>query len=100
MNSATIVLIRFNREEAEKVLSNANVSKLVIFHDDSNEEAGSTSVSVRQQFEALFAKYRNRVTLYEGDIKLNLEAFCKLRTIGNKLPFDQIIDVDGIILTP
>jgi hypothetical protein len=58
-------------------MNDKSVTKLVIF-DDSEE--------CRSSFEEIYPKYKDRITLYEGNVETNLEAYFKLRKEDGILP--------------
>lgn len=65
-----VILIGFDSERAKAILVDESVSKLVIF-DELDE--------TRAKFESLYPIYKDRITLYEGDIESNLNGYLKLR---------------------
>lgn len=64
-----VILIGFDRDRVKEILVDESITKLVIFDDD----------DVRTEFEKVYPIYKNRITLYEGDIESNLNGYYKLR---------------------
>lgn len=79
-----ICMIHYDDAKAKQVLENHGEVKLVIFNEDKPED--------RVQYEALHAIYKDRVTMYEGDIKLGLDQYIKFKKEdGIVQPFQSII---------
>jgi hypothetical protein len=67
-----VILIKFNNELVKSIMADNNVTKLVIFDDVDN---------ARFNFEKIYPLYKDRITLYDGAIKSNLEGYFKLREL-------------------
>jgi hypothetical protein len=65
-----VILIGFDSDRAKAILADKAVTKLVIFDDTDN---------ARPKFEKVYPIYRDRITLYEGAVESNLNAYFKLR---------------------
>jgi hypothetical protein len=65
-----VIMIGFCSELIKSILDDKSIAKLVIFdyYDKSREE-----------FEKIYPLYKDRITLYEGEIRANLGAYLKLR---------------------
>ena len=60
-------MVGFNKEECITLLERSDVKKVVIFNGDVQED--------RDEYEHLYDIYKDRLTMYEGDIELNLNAY-------------------------
>lgn len=65
-----VVLIGYSNQRIRRILLDQSVTKLVIFDDNEGS---------RFKFERIYPRYKDRITLYEGDIKANLSAYFQLR---------------------
>jgi hypothetical protein len=64
-----MIMIGFCSELIKSVLDDKSIAKLVIFDDDNN----------REEFEKIYPLYKDRITLYEGEIRANIDGYLKLR---------------------
>lgn len=79
-----VCMIRYDDEKAHQILSTYDAVKLVIFNEDKPED--------REKYEALHQAYKDRVTMYEGDIKLGLNQYIKFKKEdGIHQPFQSIV---------
>ncbi len=62
-----VCMVGFNKEECITLLERSDVKKVVIFNGDVQED--------RDEYEHLYDIYKDRLTMYEGDIELNLNAY-------------------------
>lgn len=81
MNYDIIVVVGFNKDQIINILNYSKKYKVVIF--DYNE-------NIRTEFEKLHEIYKDRITFYEGDVKLNLISYYKLRKKENIKPIKFI----------
>lgn len=65
-----VILVGFDSERVASILVDETVTKLVIFDDTDN---------VRPKFERVYPIYKDRITLYEGNVESNLNGYFKLR---------------------
>ena len=65
-----VILIGFDSDRAKAILADEAVTKLVIFDDTDN---------ARPKFEKVYQVYKDRITLYEGDVESNLNGYLELR---------------------
>jgi hypothetical protein len=65
-----VILLGFDSDRVKAILADDAVTKLVIFDDTDN---------ARPKFEKVYPIYRDRITLYEGDVESNLNGYFKLR---------------------
>jgi hypothetical protein len=64
-------LIGFDEKVVVKILADETVTKIVVFDEDDDEN--------RKEYEKIYAKYGDRVTLYEGSVPDHLEEYFKNR---------------------
>ncbi len=64
------VCLGWNIETIKKSLHNSNIEKVIIFSNDEKN---------RPIYESLYSFFKNKITLYEGDILNNFNAYLKLR---------------------
>lgn len=65
-----VILIGFAADRVKAILDDKTVTKLVIFDDTD---------TARTKFEKVYPVYKDRITLYEGEIESNLNGYFKLR---------------------
>ena len=65
-----VILIGLDGDRIKAILADDTIIKLVIFDDTDN---------ARTKFDKVYPVYRDRITLYEGDIEKNLDGYLKLR---------------------
>ena len=63
-----MIMIGFCSELIKSVLDDKSIAKIVIFDDDNN----------REEFEKIYPLYKDRITLYEGEIRANIDGYLKL----------------------
>jgi len=69
-NERRVILIGFDNDHVKAILAEEDVTKLVIFDDTD---------TARVKFEKVYPVYRDRITLYEGDIESNINGYFQLR---------------------
>ncbi len=65
-----VILVGLDTNRAKEILADASITKLVIFDDTDN---------ARCKFEQIYPVYKDRITLYEGDVESNIDTYLKLR---------------------
>ena len=65
-----VILIGFDSDRVKVILADKAVTKLVIFDETDN---------ARPKFEKMYPVYRDRITLYEGDVESSLNGYLKCR---------------------
>jgi len=69
-NENRVILIGFDSERVKSILADETITKLVIFDDTDN---------VRFKFEKVYPIYKDRITLYDGEVESNLNSYLILR---------------------
>ena len=78
-----VCMVGFNKEECITLLERSDVKKVVIFNGDVQED--------RDEYEHLYDIYKDRLTMYEGDIELNLNAYLQQH---REERFDMVVGED------
>jgi hypothetical protein len=81
-----VFLIGFNVQRIREILADQTISKLVIFDDDENS---------RHQYEKLYPLFKDRITLYEGDVKSSFSGYFRLREEENILQKVNRVEILG-----
>jgi hypothetical protein len=81
-----VFLIGFNVQRIREIMADQTISKLVIFDDDENS---------RRQYEKLYPLFKDRITLYEGDVKSSFSGYFRLREKENILEKINRVEILG-----
>ena len=81
-----VFLIGFNVQRIREILADQTISKLVIFDDDENSH---------HQYEKLYPLFKDRITLYEGDVKSSFSGYFRLRKEENILEKINRVEILG-----
>jgi len=77
-----VILIGFDSQRVKSILADDAVTKLVIFDDDND--------NTRSDFERMYPIYKDRITLYEGDVKTNMNGYYELRKKEGSLAMHRV----------
>jgi hypothetical protein len=81
-----VFLIGFDAQRSKEILADQTISKLVIFDEDENS---------RLQYEKLYPIFKDRITLYEGDVKSSFYGYFRLREKENILEKIKRVEILG-----